>query len=223
MEKLVYPWNSEECRAPQSVKAEIWGDLFNADSSCLKYREAENIPDKKVLTMLEGVYRKVESKKWVIVTCDSIKIMQSFNDIFPMVYGFTSKYNFISVTTDSLISIFSDKEYVDTYLQNKLTKKEKLVLHPMLFWNGILTEHKWGKGYRGNMEHVLQEKVRRGGVVVATMYCRVDPTSDFPESFLKDIGAVWGNQVKNIIQEIAVFMRYKINTDRETDCFDGYL
>lgn len=223
MEKLVYPWNSEKCRAPQSVKAEIWGDLFNQDSRCLQYRETKNIPDKRVLRMIEEVYQKVESKKWVIVTCASVKLLQSFGEVFPMVYSFTSCYRSMSVTTDNLISIFSDKEYVDTYLQNKLTKKEKLLLHPMLFWNGILTEHKWGKGYCGNIANILQEKVKREGIVVATTHYTEEYDSDFPTGFLKNIGAVWGNQITNILQEMAVLMRYRVKEKIKPDCWDGDL
>lgn len=220
MEKLVYPWNSQKCRAPQSVKAEIWGDLFNDDSRCLKYREAENIPDKRVLTMIEDVYRKVESGKWVVITCDKIKFLQLFNEVFPMVYSFTSRYRVLSVTTDSLISIFSDKEYVDNYLQNKLTKKEKLMLHPMLFWGGILTEVKWGKGYSGNIAGILQEKVKRGGLVVATTHYSEDYDSDFSSMFLEDAESVWGDQIKSILQEMVVFMRYRIHTDPEISSFN---
>lgn len=217
---LVYPWDSQKCRAPQSVKAQIWGDLFKQNSLCLKYREPENIPDKKVLTIIEDVYGKVEEKKWVVVTCDSIKILQSFAEVFPMAYSFTSRQYSMSVTTDKLIFILNDKEYVDNYLQQTLTKKEKLHMYPLLFWEGILTAHKWGKGYQGNIANIFHEKIKLEGILVATVHCSANDAADFPVSFLRDFGMIWGSQLKNIIQEMAVFMKYRVHTDTKIVTFD---
>ena len=217
--KLYYPWDAK-MKIQQNIKAQIWGDLYNQSSRFLRYRDSINIPDKKVITMVEDVYQQVENKKWVIVACDSMKILQSFSEVFQMAYSFTSTKYSIQVDTAKLISILNDKGQIDDYLQQKFTNKEKLVLYPLLLWDGILFEHKWGKGYRGNIASVFQERVRCGHILVTTVHYPGDISSAFTDKFFTSLADVWGTGIKNIIYEMSVCMIYRILDKSEFTCFN---
>lgn len=214
---LVYPWDLGKFKAPNDVRAKIWGDLYGQNSRCLMYRETK--PDDRVLTIVEDVYAKVSEGKWVIIVSDSVKTLKVVSETFPLVYSFTSIKFSISVTTETIVAILSGSDLVQSYNSNGLFGKEKLRLYPLMLWDGILLEHRWGKNYQGDIANLLSERVRLDRSFVATVHTGDTFGSGLIDSFFNNVVRVWGEQVKNILREMVVFMEYRIRSTDNIDYF----
>lgn len=216
---LSYPWNAKSIKAQQNIIAQIWGDLYNNNPKCLKYRD--EVPDKRILTMLDEVYDLIDKGKWVIVGCNSIKLLQIFAEVMPMVYSFTShKYSYLT-DTENLINVIDgkSKKDFDNELRSSLSEMEKLRLYPLLLWDNMTANHRWSQKYSGEIMNIFQARVKGNAVFVTThLYTGSFLDNMLPE-FLNTIAELWGQTLSDTIDQMSQMLFYNIKDQKRC----GYL
>lgn len=215
--RLSYPWDDKSIRVSQSIKAQLWGDLYKNNPECLKYKT--EIPDSKVLSMIGDAYTLIEMKKWAIIACNSIKTLQTFVEVMPLVYSFTSHMYSYLTDTENLIAIISGQKKDDgSELRESMTGMEKLRLYPFLLWDNILAGHRWGEKYSGGVANIFQERVRRKSIFITTYLYGNEFSNETLSRFFNSMAQLWGDTVRNIIYEMSEILAYKIKEENKCPC-----
>jgi len=215
--QLIYPWD-EKAKAMRRAKPQIWEDLYKNNPGCLKYVEQK--ANEKVIYMIEKAFQKINTGKWCIIACNSIRELQTFNEVMPLVYSLTTqKFSWLT-DTGKVIDIIQGRAPIDPALSIKesFSYLEKLTLYPFLLWDSIFIGDSWCTKYTGRVTTLLQERVRDNKIFVTTYLYSGEFEQGSIDEMFNYVETLWGKTLKSILSDMSELLIFKIKEKKESTC-----
>jgi hypothetical protein len=189
----------------------LMAEFLNKDKKGILVKEATNI-----------LNELIENNKWVVFTCNRIRIMQALAKVVPITFALSEVRAPLNISSEKLIELFSARKPQDDWRDDPAGEAlHKINKAALLVWENVDFPAQ-NTRYFGKFAELLSARLTKS-VPMPVLFTATSPVSADMTSFKKTlysrISAAVGSNALSIIDEMSKFIDFQYGKEEPAEKF----